>query len=264
MAAAGAHVEHAVRLAERGMDTRGDPRVGAAVLGVGKTVALVVDAGAQALTRTPHAPPSMGAMEVPELAGTLVTLRALCLDDIDDLVLAAGDRASYGFTEVPDGRDAMYGYVSRLLVAFDAGETMPFAQVRNADGRCVGITRFLTFRCEPQGTPPYAVEIGGTWLAAEAQGTGINTDSKLQLLGHAFDVWQVGRVDLKTDARNTRSRRAICALGAHEEGVLRSWQRSYVPGEEGLLRDSAMHSIVSSEWPQVRRRLQSRLAARAG
>jgi RimJ/RimL family protein N-acetyltransferase len=107
---------------------------------------------------------------------------------------------------------------------------------------------------------PYAVEIGGTWLAASAQGTGINVDAKLLLLTHAFEHWQVGRVDLKTDARNERSRNAIARIGATFEGVLRSWQPSLVAGEEGRLRDTAMFSIVAGEWPAVRARLDQRLA----
>ena len=102
--------------------------------------------------------------------------------------------------------------------------------------------------------------MGFTWLAASAQGTGINTEAKLLLFGNAFDNWRVARVDLKTDARNLRSRAAIESVGAHFEGVLRRWSRSWAPGEEGRLRDSAMYSILSEEWPACRARLAARLA----
>jgi RimJ/RimL family protein N-acetyltransferase len=105
------------------------------------------------------------------------------------------------------------------------------------------------------------VEIGWTWLAASAQGTGINTDAKLLLLRHAFETLGVARVDLKTDARNHRSRRAIEGLGATFEGVLRRWSPSWTPGEEGRLRDSAMYSFIDVEWPDREDRLRRRLDA---
>jgi RimJ/RimL family protein N-acetyltransferase len=132
-------------------------------------------------------------------------------------------------------------------------------QVRLLDDQAVGVTRFLTFRARHDSLMPYAVEIGGTWLAASAQRTGINAEAKLLLLTHAFETWKVGRVDFKTDARNGRSRAAISALGATFEGVLRHWQPSHVAGEEGQLRDSAVYSILDSEWPTVRRGLLARL-----
>jgi RimJ/RimL family protein N-acetyltransferase len=194
-----------------------------------------------------------------ELKGRLVTLTPLSVEHVDELAEAAADRGTYGYTTVPEGRAAMAEYVSDLLAQYEAGETIPFAQMSARDERCVGITRFLTLRFDPPSPTPYAVEIGGTWLATAAQGTGINTEAKLLLLSYAFDEWGVGRVDLKTDARNARSRRVIRAVGAREEGVLRSWQPSHVAGEEGMLRDSAMHGIVRSEWPDVRDALEARL-----
>jgi RimJ/RimL family protein N-acetyltransferase len=195
-----------------------------------------------------------------ELTGRVVALRPLAREHVGELVDAAAERSTYGYTAVPDGREEMTRYVEELIAEERAGETIPFAQISLREDRCVGVTRFLTLRFDPPATTPYAVEIGGTWLAAAAQGTAINTESKLLLMTHAFDVWGVGRVDLKTDARNARSRRAIRAIGATEEGILRSWQPSLVAGEEGMLRDSAMHGIVRSEWPSVRDALNARLA----
>ncbi len=96
------------------------------------------------------------------------------------------------------------------------------------------------------------MEIGGTWLAASAQRTGINVEAKLLLLAHAFDEWGTARVDLKTDARNAKARAAIEGLGARLDGVLRSWQPSQAPGEADRLRDSAMYSILAAEWPAAR------------
>src|SRR4029077_10914389 len=103
---------------------------------------------------------------------------------------------------------------------------------------------------------------GFTWLSASAQGTGINTEAKLLLLSHAFDRLGVARVDIKTDARNLRSRRAIEALGATFEGVLRSWSMSWAPGEEGRLRDSAMYSVIAGGGHAVSALLTARLAGR--
>ena len=198
-------------------------------------------------------------MDAPELVGSLVALRPLSEDHIGELVEAARDRSSYGYTTVPDGLSAMEEYVLELIAARESGETVPLAQICRRSGSCVGVTRFLNIRVEPPAPDPYAVEIGGTWLAAAAQGSGINADAKLQLLRYAFETWRVGRVDLVTDARNARSRRAIRAVGAAEEGVLRNWQPSRAPGEEGRLRDSAMHAIISSEWPAVRSLIEGRV-----
>jgi RimJ/RimL family protein N-acetyltransferase len=105
-----------------------------------------------------------------------------------------------------------------------------------------------------------AIEVGFTWLAKSAQGTGLNVESKLLLFRHAFESWGVARVDLKTDARNSRSRAAIEGVGARFEGVLRNWSRSWAPGEDGRLRDAAIFSIIATEWPDCRSRLEERLA----
>jgi RimJ/RimL family protein N-acetyltransferase len=195
------------------------------------------------------------------LLGRVVRLEPLSAAHVDGLAAAAaGDRSTYGFTTVPAGRGATATYVAALLEGQRNDETMPFAQVRASDGRIAGVTRYLTFRADPAGAPPYSVEIGGTWLAPWAQRTALNTEAKLLLLVHAFDAWGVGRVEFKTDARNARSRAAIERIGATFEGVLRSWQPSHVAGEEGRLRDTAMFSIVRAEWPLVRARLEERVA----
>jgi RimJ/RimL family protein N-acetyltransferase len=90
----------------------------------------------------------------------------------------------------------------------------------------------------------------------------VNAEAKLLLFRHAFEEWGAARVDLKTDARNGRSRAAIERVGARFEGVLRNWSRSWAPGEEGLLRDSAVYSITEAEWPECRARLEQRVAER--
>ena len=194
------------------------------------------------------------------LPGRLVRLDPLVEAHVDGLLTAAGeDRATFGFTTVPRDREHMLRYVAELVALRAAGEAVAFAQVRVADERVVGCTRFLTIRRRSGEVAPFAVEIGGTWLRASAQRTGINVEAKLLLLGHAFDTWGVGRVDFKTDARNAQLCAAIAALGATFEGVLRNWQPSHVPGEEARLRDSAMYAVADADWPGVRARLVARL-----
>ena len=128
------------------------------------------------------------------------------------------------------------------------------------DGRLVGCTRFLEIRRWRGRPAPDEVEIGGTWLAADLQRTAVNTEAKLLLLGHAFEVWQVVRVAIATDSRNERSRRAIERIGARLEGVLRHHRPSMVPGEAGRPRDTALYSITDDDWPAVRQTLVDRLS----
>ncbi len=187
------------------------------------------------------------------LAGRAVRLEPIAMDHAASLAeLAARDRSTFGFTAVPHSSDEMAAMIATLLASWGRGEVVPFTQVRVADDQPVGMTRFLTIRRWRGRTSPDAVEIGGTWLAREAQGTQINREAKYLMLRHAFEVWGVERVDLKTDARNERSRAAIEAIGARCEGVLRAWQPSWVPGEEGRARDTAMYSIIATEWPSAR------------
>jgi N-acetyltransferase len=203
-------------------------------------------------------------LDPPTLTGSLVRLEPLSVDHVDQLVAASSEgRDTYGFTTVPKGVDSVRAYVRDWLDAVAAGEAIAFAQIRRSDDRAVGVTTYLSVRWRSGVQTPYAIEIGGTWLAPSAQRTGINTEAKLLLLTHAFERWNVGRVDLKTDARNARSRAGIESVGARFEGVLRSWQPSHVRGEEAALRDSAIYSIVAEEWPGVRDRLQARLLASA-
>lgn len=201
----------------------------------------------------------------PVLQGALVRLEPLRTDHAADLTLAAEeDRASYAFTRVPRAAETA-DYLAGRLERARIGEMMPFAQIRRNDGRAVGVTTYWDFRYWP-GRPGQlsAVEIGGTWLAATAQRTGINTEAKFLLLGYAFETLHVARVDLMTDARNERSRRAIAGLGATFEGVLRNWSPSRAAGEDGRLRDSAMFSVTVAEWPAVGDALRERLSRTAG
>jgi RimJ/RimL family protein N-acetyltransferase len=194
------------------------------------------------------------------LVGRHVELVPLAAELVDELVAAANvDRAAYGFTEVPGTREEMATYVTWLLGHADDDQAVPFAQRLTESGRIVGCTRFMDLQWWRGRTVPDEVEVGGTWLAADVQRTAANTEAKLLLLTHAFDVWNVDRVALATDERNARSREAIARLGATFEGILRKHRPSKAPGEIGMARNTAMFSITADEWPAVRTALAERL-----
>jgi N-acetyltransferase len=198
-------------------------------------------------------------LDVPILRGNLVRLEPLAWHHAGDLAGAAEeDRSTFGHTWVPRGSE-VEEYMQSLFQQSESGKLTPFAQLRLTDERAIGCTAYWDLRAWPGRPELCAVEIGWTWLASSAQRTGINVESKLLLLEHAFEQLGVARVDLKTDARNDRSRRAIEGIGAHFEGTLRKWSRSWAPGEEGKLRDSAMYSVIDSEWPACEAHLRNRL-----
>jgi RimJ/RimL family protein N-acetyltransferase len=196
----------------------------------------------------------------PQLRGDTVTLRVLSMADAVALAAAAAEsRNEYDYTRVPESVEDAQRYIETALAEHQAGRRVPFAIVWHE--RVVGSTSYLDLdRWRwPAGSPlqradhPDAVEIGSTWLAASAQRTRCNTESKYLMLSNAFDVWGVHRVTLKTDERNARSRRAIERLGAVFEGV----RRAHMPAQDCSVRNSAYYSIVRAEWPDVRRKLEA-------
>lgn len=202
------------------------------------------------------------------LQGELVTLEPMERGHVDDLVAAACEsRRTYGLAHVPHDRETMAAWIDFALREQEAGRHLPFVIRWRASERVVGSTRFHDL--EPWQWPadsrhqrtgrPDAAEIGSTWLAESAQRTGANVESKLLLMTHAFEVWEVHRVRLRTDERNARSRQAIEGLGAHFDGVLRGDKA----GGDDTVRNSAFYSILASEWPSVKARLRERLHARA-
>jgi N-acetyltransferase len=188
-----------------------------------------------------------------------VRLEPLSRAHVGALVAAASEsRATYGLTYVPDGEAQMSAWVDEALADTARGVTVPFATVDKQRGRVVGSTRFCFIERwdwpeAPSPRGPDAVEIGWTWLAASAQRTHVNTGAKLLMLGHAFDVWRVQRVTLKTDRRNARSRANIERIGGRLDGV---W-RGHRPAADGGVRDSAYYSILPGEWPAARERLEA-------
>ena len=129
------------------------------------------------------------------------------------------------------------------------GSQLPFAIVERASGRAIGSTRYLNIMPNDRG-----LEIGWTWLARTAWRTPINTECKFLLLRHAFETLGCIRVQLKTDQRNERSRRAIERIGGHFEGILRNHMILHYG-----VRSSAYYSIIETEWPEVKERLMGRL-----
>ena len=198
--------------------------------------------------------------EDPILQGKRIRLEPLEHRHIDGLVVAAGDDGSlYQWSPVPRGKAEATSYVATALAWKDAGRAVPFAIVRAEDGIVVGSTRFFDLErwLWPPGNAlhgrsvPDVCEIGYTWLTRSAIRTAVNTEAKLLMLTHAFEVWRVLRVCFHTDVRNRRSRAALERIGGQFEGILRAHRMAadYIP------RDSARYSIVAAEWPGVKERL---------
>lgn len=192
--------------------------------------------------------------ETPTLAGRHAVLEPLCAGHATGLraVVEAGGLHRLWYTSVP-APERVDSYVAAALQAQDEGRVRVFA-VRDAAGDVVGSTRF--YGLEPD-VPRLA--IGYTWYAPRVQRTGLNTECKLMLLGHAFEVLGCASVFFETSSFNHRSREAIARLGAKQDGILRNCKRH----ADGTLRDTVVFSIIDSEWPAVRSHLQFRLEANA-
>jgi RimJ/RimL family protein N-acetyltransferase len=205
--------------------------------------------------------------EIVTLTGSHVRLEPIGLGHVDGLLMAAtADPSLYQWTVVPQTRAAMQTYVETAMALREAGTGMAFATVRIADGAVIGATRFFDMERwswpaghARHGNPhPDVCEIGYTWLARPAIRTPANTEAKLMMLTHAFEVWGMVRVCLHTDSRNERSRAAMERIGCKFEGILRSHRMS----SDFIPRDSARFSIVSAEWPEAKKRLVEMAAAR--
>lgn len=198
-------------------------------------------------------------MTYPALSPTTLTGRRVCLvpmaeEHVDALWEVARDPELWLESgAVWRGREDMQRYVGTALEWAARGEALPFVTTLTADGSVVGSTRFAAYVPEHR-----RVEIGWTFLARRCQRAGINPEAKLLMLGHAFDTLGLRRVELKTDALNSTSRRAILRLGAREEGTL----RAHMQLATGRVRDSVYYSILAEEWPDVRAGLEARLGTR--
>jgi RimJ/RimL family protein N-acetyltransferase len=205
--------------------------------------------------------------EIPALHGRHVRLEPLDRRHIDGLVAAsAADPPLYRWSPVPQGMRATTDYVDTALAGREKGTVVPFVIVRVSDGVIIGSSRFFDIErwAWPPSHPshgrttPDVCEIGYTWLARSAIRTGANTEAKLMMLTHAFEVWQVTRVCFHTDVRNERSRAALARIGGQFEGILRGHRLAadFIP------RDSVRFSIIASEWPAAKQRLEQLLNPR--
>lgn len=198
--------------------------------------------------------------EISALEGMHVRLDPLTHNHIEALTAAASvDPGLYQWTPVPQRKDETANYVATALAWKNDGTAVPFAIVRLSDNVVIGSTRFFNLErwAWPVSHPwhgrtaPDVCEIGYTWLTRSAIRTAANTESKLLMLTHAFEVWQVLRVCFHTDARNQRSRAALERIGGKFEGILRAHRIA----ADFTSRDSARYSIVRAEWPEVKERL---------
>ena len=190
------------------------------------------------------------------LEGGLVVVEPLARGHGPGLLAAAADPAvrrwlPWDFAASGESFDI---WLEDALARGRNGDEAPFAVLGRETGAPIGSTRYLSLRPEHRG-----LEIGWTWLARDAWGTGANTEAKLLLLAHAFESLGCMRVEFKTNARNERARAALAALPARFEGVF----RKHMLVHDGDVRDSAWYAITDDEWPEVRAALEARVAASA-
>lgn len=197
----------------------------------------------------------MNAIEEVVLEGAKVRLEPLSASHLPALAEAIRDGRLWEvpFTFVPHPSE-LPSFLADAEAAREAGNEAAFATIDKASGRVAGSTRFMGIDLKHK-----KLEIGFTFLAASQQRTALNTEAKYLMLRHAFERWQLERVQLITDVLNSKSRSAIVRIGGQQEGIL----RRHMVMRDGRVRDSVCFSIIASEWPDAKRSLQAKLASRA-
>ncbi len=186
------------------------------------------------------------------LDGERVRLEPMTADHLDALVEAGGFEELWRLTRTRAvTRDEMRAYMEEAFEDQRLGTALPFVTVDKPSGRIVGSTRFGNIDKANR-----KAEIGWTWITPAFQRTYINSEAKYLMLRHAFEVWKYVRIELKTDALNTRSRAALLRIGATEEGVM----RKHMITQGGRFRDSVYFSVIDTEWERVGALLQSFLS----
>jgi len=185
------------------------------------------------------------------LEGKNVILEPLSLAHIQGLAIAGQDPQIWRYMPYGDMSASMESWVREILKREAAGTDRPFAVIHKENGDVAGATRYMDIRPEHHG-----LEIGGTWYAAKFQHSPVNTEAKYLMLRHAFESLGCIRVQFKADSRNERSVRAIERLGATREGLL----RNHMIMPDGAVRHSVYFSIIDSEWPAVKARLEELMA----
>jgi len=189
------------------------------------------------------------------LEGRHVRLEPLAREHRADLAVVALDPDLWRFTLTQiHSLDDLDAYIEEALAGQRGGTALPFATVNRATGRAIGSTRFGNI-----DTRNRHVEIGWSWLGREFHRQAFNTEAKLLMLGHAFERMECIRVEFRVNAPNARSRRAVVRLGAQMEGIL----RQHTIRSDGQRIDWVYYSILRGEWPEVRARLEHRLAVHA-
>ena len=198
------------------------------------------------------APPAFTVRPV-TLTGHHVRLEPLAARHMGDLAPFCADRDLWRYMSFGDmGRpDALRVWLGEALEEQERGEGLAFAVVEAATGRAAGSTSLYDISVQHR-----RLEIGRTWLGRPYQRTALNTEAKFLLLGHCFEALGCHRVQIKTDARNTRSQAAIARIGATREGVL----RAHMVMPDGFVRDTVMYSVIAAEWPAVRAHLEGLMA----
>ncbi len=188
----------------------------------------------------------------PRLKGRLAILEPLTERHADALYAAARPTEIWVWWPMHPAvdRDRFDAWFASVLEESRRGLTVRFATLDARSGAVIGSTSYCTLRPEHRG-----LEIGWTWLTPSAWGTGVNAEAKFLQLRHAFEALACQRVEFETDECNERSRRALEALPATLEGVLRDYKRL----DDGRRRSSALYSILDSDWPTVRENLARRI-----
>jgi RimJ/RimL family protein N-acetyltransferase len=193
----------------------------------------------------------MDFLSIPILTGAMATLEPLAPEHATELAQAVAENDLYKvwYTRLPspEGMDAE---IENRLAKHAAGQVVPWTIRRSSDGQAIGMTTFLSIRPDHR-----RLEIGSTWIAPSAQGTGLNTEVKLLQLTRAFETLDCIAVEFRSHWHNQRSRGAVAALGAKQDGLLRNhdlWR-------DGTMRDVVVYSIIESEWPTVKLSLTEKL-----
>ena len=185
------------------------------------------------------------------LEGSYVRLEPLTVEHTAGLAGIGLDEDLWKWIPTPVRTlEEMSAYVQTALGEGASGSALPFALIDKSSGRVIGSTRYANIE-----RLHHRLEIGWTWVATQWQRSAINTEAKYLLLRHAFEKLKCMRVELKTDSLNDRSRNAILRIGAREEGTF----RNHMITASGRIRHTVYFSIIDSEWPEVKSRLESKL-----
>jgi RimJ/RimL family protein N-acetyltransferase len=198
----------------------------------------------------------VGFFDTPVVRGRLTTLEPLAPEMAPELAdaIAEGELYALPYVKLP-APDEMAGEIDSRLARQSAQAMAPWAIRRNSDGRLVGMTGYVNV------LPPHRrLTLGATWVALSAHNTGINQESKYLLMERAFEVLDCIAVEFRANAVNERSRRAYLAIGATQDGILRSHELL----ADGTVKDTVFFSVTAAEWPGVKAALAEKLARKSG